>query len=226
LEVIRSRLAFEIRQTSNEAHVHRHHYHHRHHKVSYGIIPTCRIIYQENNNSLRGFYKGFVPTMLGIIPYAGAAFMSYQYLKDQCLYTWSSWAMQPSHPTVASSTFDSSAAAANPKSPSQTPSTDKTTNRNRPKLKLWVHLLIGGVAGLIGQTVAYPFDTIRHRMQLEGIAKGIPRYRGTWDALKLIWKHESVRGFFWGLSINYWKTIPANAVGFVSYDYLKRFFQI
>jgi solute carrier family 25 protein 16 len=96
----------------------------------------------------------------------------------------------------------------------------------KKKLKIWAHLLAGGLAGMLGQTVAYPFDTIRHRMQLEGVAKGVPRYRSTMDAMKLILRNEGWRGFYVGLSITYWKTMPANAIAFVVYDRMKWWLEI
>jgi solute carrier family 25 protein 16 len=157
LEVIRSRLAYEIRNKGKD----------------YGILYTTKLILKENNNSFRGFFKGFGPTMYGVIPYAGAAFSTHQTLKDY---------------------FKSDS--------------------------IILHLLIGGIAGMVGQTASYPFDTIRHRMQLDGVAKNIPKYKNTLDAFYKIYRFEGIRGFFIGITINYWKTIPANAVAFVVYDYL------
>lgn len=175
-------MAFEIRNT----------------RLSHGLLQTARLILSERpNNKYLGFYKGFTPTMIGIMPYAGATFMSYQWLRSQCLGPWKSWA-----------TFN-------------------TDNPNTStKINVLVHLWIGGMAGMVGQTIAYPFDTIRHRMQLEGVAVGIPKYSSTLDALVQIARREGVRGFFIGLSINYWKTMPANAIAFVVYDYLKHSFGI
>lgn len=189
LEVIRSRLAFEIRRKSAS-------------KTTsgfgsgyvYGILPTCKIIYKENGQGLRGFYNGFAPTMYGIIPYAGVAFMTYQWLKDRC---YSDWKEHATYLTI-----------------------DKDGKEHR-KLHILPHLLSGATAGMLGQTFSYPLDTIRHRMQLQGISAGIPRYETTWHAFTTIYSREGLRGFFRGLSITYWKTIPANAVAFVVYDFMK-----
>ena len=86
--------------------------------------------------------------------------------------------------------------------------------------------MIGGMAGMLGQTVAYPFDTVRHRMQLEGVAKGIPAYYGVSQALVSIFTKEGIKAMYVGLTINYWKTIPANAVAFVVYDLMKNWLEI
>ena len=34
------------------------------------------------NEGVRGLYRGFVPTILGVIPYAGASFLTYDTLKQ------------------------------------------------------------------------------------------------------------------------------------------------
>lgn len=65
------------------------------------------------------------------------------------------------------------------------------------------------------RTPSFPFR------QLEGVAAGIPKYRGTFHAVRTILAKEGWRGFFVGLSINYWKTMPANAIAFVVYDRMK-----
>lgn len=181
-EVIRSRLAFEIRHPDPS------------YPKLHGIVPTVQLIYLENDRSLRGFYKGFGPTMYGIVPYAGAAFMTYQSMKRWFL-------------TLPADSL-------------LKPYTTKHATRHPDQLELRVpiHLFIGGMAGMFGQTVSYPFDTIRHQMQLYGVARNIPLYESTAHAIKVIWTKEGPRGFFRGLSINYWKTMPANAVAFVVYD--------
>lgn len=174
--------------------------------------------------------------MLGIVPYAGVAFTTYQMLKDRCLHdpTWARWTLVEPH--------EFHLFHGNPKEEDNQVQ-EKPDSSHKLRLKIWVHLSIGGIAGMLGQTISYPLDTIRHRMQLEGIAHGncslsldflhgfnwilgLPIYRNTWDAIKLILRKEGFRGFFIGLSINYWKTMPANAVAFVVYDKLKRLLDI
>lgn len=221
LEVIRTRLAFTIRTSNNVNNAISNSNlsnmngsstisHHTTPHGSYGVWNTIKLIYKENGNSMKGFYKGFGPTMLGIVPYAGAAFMTHSYLKDICINKY------PEQTTVLI------------KQSNNTNTNDTNTNSNSGKRVLSVgsHLLVGGVAGMVGQTAAYPLDTIRHRMQLHGIALNIPKYKHTLDAFKTILRKESWRGLFLGLSINYWKTMPANAVAFVVYDRLKLYLGI
>jgi solute carrier family 25 (mitochondrial carrier protein), member 16 len=207
LEIIRTRLAYSIRysiptETTRKHHVYNSsvpHYHPKSkfhvHESQYGIWNTCKTVWNEAGGSIKGFYKGFIPTMCGIVPYAGAAFMTYESLKSKCLNEWKD-----------STTF--------------------VNSKGHSEINISVHLLIGGLAGMVGQTAAYPFDTVRHRMQLHGIAHSIPKYKNMSHAFWSILRTEGFRGFFIGLSINYWKTIPANAVAFVVYDRLKKILKI
>ena len=163
------------------------------------ISSVCRQVYSESG--IRGFYRGFGATMLGVVPYAGAAFSTHHMLKDYLLnYQWA---------TVSTSN-----------------SIINNNNNNRNdggerRLKVSIHLITGGLAGLCGQTLAYPLDTVRHRMQLQGLAPHLTIYTSTKQALVDIWRREGVKAMFRGMSINYWKTGPANAVAFVVYDFMK-----
>ena len=80
----------------------------------------------------------------------------------------------------------------------------------------------GSAAGLAAQTICYPLDTVRHRMQANGIG-GQPRvYASTWDCVAQMAAKEGVRGFFRGWGLNAFRALPGAAVQFSSYDTLKR----
>ncbi len=54
----------------------------------------------------------------------------------------------------------------------------RTLRGTREKALWWQQLASGAVAGAVGQTVSYPFDTVRRQMQLAGaLATGAPRPR-------------------------------------------------
>ncbi len=56
------------------------------------------------------------------------------------------------------------------------------------------------------QTVTYPLDLVRRRMQVQALAAaGAPALGGTWAALRDIARSAGWRGLFSGLSINYMK---------------------
>lgn len=64
----------------------------------------------------------------------------------------------------------------------------------------------GAVAGAVSQTASYPFEVIRRRMQVGGVAKtGALSWR---DSINGIYATRGWRGFFVGLSIGYLKVVP------------------
>ncbi|XP_060141861.1 DNA replication ATP-dependent helicase/nuclease DNA2 isoform X2 [Globicephala melas] len=120
LDMVRVRLAFQVKGEHTYT----------------GIIHAFKTIYAKEGGFL-GFYRGLMPTILGMAPYAGVSFFTFGTLKSVGL----------SHaPTLLGR-----------------PSSD---NPNVLVLKTHINLLCGGVAGAIAQTISYPFDVTRRRMQL------------------------------------------------------------
>ena len=88
-------------------------------------------------------------------------------------------------------------------------------------------LAMGAVAGAIGQTITYPLDVVRRRMQIVGMSEtqfeARDYARGTIRALVKIWRAEGWRGWFRGISINYAKVAPMVAISFTVFDTSKKF---
>ncbi|MDP2437501.1 MAG: MC/SLC25 family protein [archaeon] len=61
-------------------------------------------------------------------------------------------------------------------------------------------LAAGGTAGAVAQTVAFPFDVVRRRMQVSTFVPNSPQYSGIFDAFRKIWKGEGYLGFSRGIS--------------------------
>ena len=78
----------------------------------------------------------------------------------------------------------------------------------------WWRLGAGCASALVAQSVCYPLDTVRRRLQLGG--GGSAR-----SAAAAILKTEGPRGFYLGSAANAAKIVPTTAVRFVVYDYLK-----
>lgn len=149
-------------------------------------------------SGLANFYRGFSPTLLGMLPYAGMSFLTHDTAGD--------WLR---HPSIAKYTTI----------PSSTTSSDTgtiTTYRRRP-LTYWAELLAGGSAGLVSQTASYPLEVIRRRMQVGG-AVGDGHRLGMAETTKQIWKEKGFRGFWVGLTIGYVKVVPMVAVSFLVYE--------
>jgi len=83
-------------------------------------------------------------------------------------------------------------------------------------------LCTGALAGISAQTITYPGDTIRRRMQTNGM-KGAQRiYSSSWDCAAKIVQNEGVGGFFKGLRVNVIRAIPGAGIQFLAYDSFKR----
>ncbi|KAG6889227.1 hypothetical protein C0992_005971 [Termitomyces sp. T32_za158] len=67
------------------------------------------------------------------------------------------------------------------------------------KSSIWRKLTCGALAGTISQTLTYPFDVLRRKMQVTGMKGGSVKYDGALDALKSIIKAEGVAGLYRGL---------------------------
>lgn len=84
------------------------------------------------------------------------------------------------------------------------------------------NLLIGAIAGACGQTVAYPFDIIRRRMQVGGLLNPDPQAWLTLsETVKRVWAERGWRGFYVGMSIGYVKIVPMNAISFAVWQWGK-----
>ncbi|KAG0058848.1 hypothetical protein BGZ90_004739 [Linnemannia elongata] len=84
-------------------------------------------------------------------------------------------------------------------------------------------LVCGAVAGSFAQTVTYPLDVLRRRMQVTGMDAVSYKYSSTWDGVKKIIKQEGVRGLYKGMVPNYLKVAPAISISFVVYEQSKQF---
>jgi len=82
-------------------------------------------------------------------------------------------------------------------------------------------LSIGALSGALAQTVSYPFEVVRRRMQVGGLTK--PDRWLRWDeTVKAVWAARGWRGFFVGLSVGYLKIVPMTAVSFAVWQSGKR----
>lgn len=158
------------------------------------IVNPTRRWHGENSTNfvskIRLLYRGFTPSVLGIIPYAGVSFCTFETLKAFLV-----------------STFNFSG--------------DNKAGAGSDALSVPLKFICGFVAGICGQTAAYPLDVVRRRMQVDSIALHIPVYSSVWSALKDIYACQGARGLYIGISINYLKVAPATAISFVTYEFLK-----
>eukprot|EP01026_Neomeris_dumetosa_P084093 TRINITY_DN981_c0_g1_i1.p1 TRINITY_DN981_c0_g1~~TRINITY_DN981_c0_g1_i1.p1 ORF type:complete len:694 (-),score=77.01 TRINITY_DN981_c0_g1_i1:202-2034(-) len=90
----------------------------------------------------------------------------------------------------------------------------------------------GAIAGAVGQTMAYPFDVVRRRLQVSGWegASNLHKdskgqavvYRGMLDCFRKTIQEEGIQALFKGIWPNYIKVVPSIAIAFVVYEQTKK----
>lgn len=86
-------------------------------------------------------------------------------------------------------------------------------------------LMAGGVAGSIAQTIAYPMDVCRRRMQLSFLSEETKaKYsKGVVSTLYITYReHGIVRGLFRGMTANYIRAAPMISMNFAVYEIMKQ----
>jgi len=158
-----------------------------------GMFHALGTVYREEG--FRALYRGWLPSVIGVVPYVGLNFAVYESLKD--------WLLQKNPMGLA----------------------------NGNELHVVTRLGCGAIAGTIGQTVAYPLDVIRRRMQMvgwnhadsivTGQSKEALQYNGMIDAFRKTVHHEGVGALYKGLVPNSVKVVPSIAIAFVTYEAVK-----
>ncbi|GAA6062399.1 hypothetical protein JCM10212_006185 [Sporobolomyces blumeae] len=86
-----------------------------------------------------------------------------------------------------------------------------------------IKLACGAIAGGFSQTITYPMDLLRRRMQMVGLKSDVLgyEYTGSWNAIGTIIRREGIRGLYKGIVPNLLKCSPAQATSFASYELTK-----
>ncbi|KAK4601368.1 hypothetical protein RGQ29_010787 [Quercus rubra] len=160
-----------------------------------GIFHALSTVFREEGP--RALYRGWLPSVIGVIPYVGLNFAVYESLKD--------WLIQTKPFGLAENS----------------------------ELSVTTRLACGAAAGTVGQTVAYPLDVIRRRMQMvgwkdassvltaDGKIKAPLEYTGMVDAFRKTVRHEGFGALYKGLVPNSVKVVPSIAIAFVTYEVVK-----
>jgi len=178
LDTIRARLAFQV----TGEHVYQ------------GIIHTGVSIYQQEGG-FRALYRGLLPTICGMIPYAGFSFYCFEMMKYFCMKYLPQYTCSPC-----------------------------SRNTGGLVLSLPAKLLCGGLAGAAAQSFSYPMDVTRRRMQLAMMSPDTEKFAmGMVRTLVLIYRDSGVvQGLYRGMSINYIRAIPMVATSFTTYELMKQ----
>jgi solute carrier family 25 protein 16 len=186
LDVIRSRLAF---QYTGE-------------HIYFGIVDAIRKIYAENG-SITSFYRGYGITLIGMIPYAGLSFTSYERIKKLILKN------QIKNLSTTSSSVSS------------------LDSHTYHELTVPGKLVCGALTGIVAQTITYPLDVVRRHMQLSIMFKDkeVRCKMGIFATLKFILKNYGiVKGLYRGITLNYIRAVPMVSTSFCFFELSKKFF--
>ncbi|KAJ6393574.1 hypothetical protein OIU77_022914 [Salix suchowensis] len=160
-----------------------------------GITHALSTVLKEEGP--RALYKGWLPSVIGVIPYVGLNFSVYESLKDWLLKTNPFGLVEDN------------------------------------ELGVTTRLACGAAAGTVGQTIAYPLDVIRRRMQMvgwkdaasvvtgDGRSKAPLEYSGMVDTFRKTVRHEGFGALYKGLVPNSVKVVPSIAIAFVTYEMVK-----
>jgi solute carrier family 25 protein 16 len=133
-----------------------------------------------------------VPTLVGMVPYAGVSFAVHHAITD---------------------TFRNHVPSAVLHMPHK--------GRKR-KLRVWAELVSGGVSGALAQTSSYPLEIIRRRLQVADMNPTHSQHSTNMvHVARDIWRSKGTRGFFVGLSIGYIKVVPLVGISFAVYEQMK-----
>lgn len=80
----------------------------------------------------------------------------------------------------------------------------------------------GTFASVMAQTVTYPINLVRTRLQTQGVNGRPVLYQGMLHCFSSIVATEGVTGLFRGLTANYLKAVPASVITFVTVGQMQR----
>lgn len=128
-----------------------------------GITHAATTMFREEGG-IRALYRGFTPTLMGMVPYAGLSFYCFEYLKYGCMKYLPSLTCSPCKSNTGGLVLDVPA-----------------------------KLICGGLAGAVAQSVSYPLDVTRRRMQLAMMDPNTRHYaHGMVSTLKHIYGEHGV----------------------------------
>ncbi|KAG3264804.1 solute carrier family 25 member 16, transcript variant X3 [Ictidomys tridecemlineatus] len=170
---------------------------HNHHYKHLGVFSALRAVPQKEG--YLGLYKGNGAMMIRIFPYGAIQFMAFEQYKT--LITTKLGVSGHVHRLMAGS-------MAGRWFPWILQRTDAHYIRN-------------------GSICRYPFDVTRRRMQLGTVLPEFEKCLTMRETMKYVYGHHGIRkGLYRGLSLNYIRCIPSQAVAFTTYELMKQFFHL
>lgn len=82
--------------------------------------------------------------------------------------------------------------------------------------------VVGMSASMVAQTVSYPLNVVRTRLQTQGINGREVKYKGMIDCFIKMIRTKGVSSLFSGITANYLKAVPASSCMFVVFEQVQK----
>lgn len=164
--------------------------------LSRSAIISTMVHAFKNEGGTKALYRGMSATLIAMIPYNACNFYTVDSSKRLAL---------QSHPQIFGRVD---------------PKTGELT------LKTQSRLLFAAMSAAVANTIGYPLDVARRRMQLALLSSDTARFsENAFKTLKLIYQENGIaKGLYRGLSINYLRVVPLFAVQYATNDSMKELF--
>ncbi|KAH3677228.1 hypothetical protein WICMUC_001809 [Wickerhamomyces mucosus] len=93
-------------------------------------------------------------------------------------------------------------------------------NIERKEISSYKLCLFGALAGYSMWFTSYPIDFVKSRLQTDNLES--PKYKGSLDVIKDVWKNQGPKGFFRGFLPTILRAGPANAATFCAFELTMR----
>lgn len=143
-------------------------------------------------------YRGALSSIVGVLPYSGCVFFTYESLKHIRL----------------GKIIHSNASRLN----------DHLDYHSHRPITTIERMLFGAISGLIGQTASYPFDVVRRRLQTAAVIRPNEKHLGAIaTAMKIIREEGIPGGLYKGVTMNWFKGPISVGVSFMTFDTLVKY---
>lgn len=178
-----------------------------------GILDCVKQSYQRGG--IADFYKGLVANLTGIVPYRG--------LEIGCFFTLQNFIISNRlayyHKLCA--TDESDVAPGHRGRHGE--ALGAMSAEEYANLSLVEVAGVGMAASVFAQTVTYPLNLVRTRLQTQGVNGRPKQYKSMSHCFSSIWRTEGFTGLFRGLGANFLKAVPASVLTFIIVDRFQRF---
>lgn len=161
------------------------------------------IILMAQKEGLIGFYRGFLPTLMQIMPFSGAQFATYKFFKDQ-------WLQQFGCDHISI----------------------RLNDEDRRQFLIQSSFVCGALSGFVAKLLVYPLDLVKKRLQIRGFEEGrgigfgqTPYYQGFLHCITHTIQTEKFSAFYKGLLPSIFKSTLSTALHFWLYESFVKLFQ-